>query len=54
MNKIFITLYNKEKKFYFTKYFESIKEKDKYLGRIKYVKDLILIEDSEDINFNLE
>ena len=51
MNKIFITLYNKEKKFYFSKYFESIKEKNRYLQRIKYVKELILIEDSEDINY---
>ena len=51
MKKIFITLYNKEKKFYFSKYFESIKEKDRYLQRIKYVKDLILIEDSEDIEY---
>lgn len=52
MKKIFITLYNKEKKFYFSKYFESIKEKDNYLRRIKYIKDLILIEDSEDIKYS--
>ena len=54
MNKIFLVIYNKEKKFYYTKYFESIKEKEKYLSRIKYVKDLILIEDSEDINYNID
>ena len=49
-----LVLYNKEKKFYFTKYFESKKEKDKYKRKIKYVESLLLIEDSEDINYNLE
>ncbi|MBR4003578.1 MAG: hypothetical protein IKI95_05960 [Clostridia bacterium] len=54
MNKIYLVLYNKERKFYFTKYFSSIKEKDKYLRKIKYVRTLLLIEDSEDINYNLD
>ena len=54
MKKYHLVLYNKEKKFYYTKYFESKKEKDNYKRRIKYVNDLILIEDSEDINYNIE
>lgn len=54
MNKIYLVLYNKERKFYFTKYFSSIKEKDKYLRKIKYVRSLLLIEDSEDINYNID
>lgn len=49
MNKIYLIIYNKEKRFTYTKYFNTIKEKDKYLNKIKYVKCLMIIEDSEDL-----
>ena len=54
MNKIWITLYNKETKRYFTRYFENKDEKDKYLRKMKYflLRNLILIEDSTDINYD--
>lgn len=49
MNKIYLMIYNKEKRFTYTKYFSTIKEKNKYIERIKYVKSLMIIEDSEDL-----
>lgn len=49
--KIFLVIYNREKKFQFTKYFETEFEKDKYKRRIKYVPALFIIEDSTDIYF---
>ena len=51
MNKIWVVLYNKETKRYFTRYFETINEKEKYLRKMKFFlsKNLILIEDSSDI-----
>ena len=51
MSKIWVVLYNKETKRYFTRYFETIDEKEKYLRKMKYFlsRNLILIEDSTDI-----
>ena len=49
MNKIYLIIYNKETKIYFTKYFNKVEEKEKYKRKIKYVNNLLLIEDSEDI-----
>ena len=49
--KIYLLIYNKDKRFYYFKYFEKTKEKERYKRRIKYVKSLLLIEDSEDNNF---
>lgn len=51
MNKIWVVLYNKETKRYFTRYFETKDEKEKYLRKMKYflLRNLILIEDSDDI-----
>ena len=49
MNKIYLLIYNKSGKFQFYKYFDSVKEKNVYKRKIKYVKDLLLIEDSCDI-----
>ena len=49
--KIWLVLYNTEKKYTFTKYFETEFMKDKYKRRLKYIKNLILIEDSTDIYF---
>ena len=51
MNKLFLVLYNKESKFYFTKYFENVEIMDKYIKKLWFSKRLILIEDSRDILF---
>lgn len=51
MNKIWLVLYNKDTKRYFTKYFETEFQKDKFKRKIKYIKNLMLIEDSCDIFF---
>lgn len=49
MNKIYLLIYNRKNKFQFYKYFDTIKDKDKYKRKIKWIKDLLIIEDSEDI-----
>ena len=51
MNKIWLVVYDNEKKRTWTKYFETIKEKDKFKNKIRWVKNLLLIEDSEDIKY---
>ena len=50
--KIWLVLYNIERKSTFTKYFDTEFEKDKFKRRLKYMKNLILIEDSTDIDYN--
>lgn len=47
--KIYLILYNKENKFQFIKYFDTIKEKNKFKNKIKFSKKVFIIEDSEDI-----
>lgn len=49
MNKIYLVIYSKPRKQRFFKYFDTIKEKEKYKEKIKYVKDLFIVEDSCDI-----
>ena len=49
MAKIYLLLYNKETHKQFFRYFDTIKEKDKYKRKIKYINNLLLIEDSEDL-----
>lgn len=53
--KIWVTMMNTETKRSFTKYFDTLDEKEKYLRRMKYFllqKKLILIEDSTDIIYS--
>ena len=54
MNKIWVTLMNTETKRSFTRYFDTLSDKEKYLRKMKYFlsRNLILIEDSSDINYN--
>ena len=50
--KIWLTFMNTETKRCFTRYFDSLREKEKYLRKMKYFllhDKLILIEDSTDI-----
>lgn len=49
MYKIYLLIYSKPRKQQFFKYFDSIREKEKYKRKIKYVKDLMIIEDSCDL-----
>ena len=49
--KLYLILYNKDKKFQFTKYFETEWKMDKYKRKLPYIKNLVLIEDSRDIYF---
>lgn len=51
MNRIYLLLYTRKGKYQFFKYFDTVQEKDDYKRRIKYVKDLLIIEDSSDIVF---
>ena len=52
MNRIYLRIYNTEKGFEFTKFFETLKEKENYKRRIKFIKTLFIIEDSSDIIFS--
>lgn len=52
MNKLWLVIKNKDTKIVWTKYFCTEREMDKYLERIKYVKNLMLLEDSRDIVYN--
>ena len=49
--KLYLILYNREKKFQFVKYFETEFKMDKYKRKLPYIKNLLLIEDSRDIYF---
>lgn len=51
MNKYWLVIKNKDNKNTFFKYFETVEEMDKYLKKIKFLKNLMLIEDSRDIIF---
>ena len=51
MNKIFLVLYSRKSKSRFFKYFETEYEKDKFKRKIRYSKDIFIIEDSTDIYF---
>lgn len=51
INKLYLILYNKEKRIHFVRYFETEFEMDKYKRRIPYFNNIILIEDSRDIYF---
>lgn len=48
-SKIWLTLYNKERKFTWTKYFNNEEEKRKFKNRIRFVDNVMIIEDSSDI-----
>lgn len=49
MNKLWLVIKNTDNLRTWTKYFETTREMDVYKNKIKYVKNLILIEDSRDI-----
>lgn len=47
--KLWLVLRNSETKRTWTKYFDNEKEMDNYLNKIRFIKNLMLIEDSRDI-----
>lgn len=49
MNKLWLVLRNTETHRSWTKYFNYEKEMEKFLNRIKFVKNIKLVEDSRDI-----
>ena len=52
MNKIYLYLMNIETKNTWFKYFETEFEKDKYKRKVRHIKNLLIIEDSSDMNWN--
>lgn len=52
MSKLWLVIKDCDTKRTWTKYFSSDKEMDRFLNRIRFVKNLILIEDSRDIVYN--
>lgn len=52
MNKLWLVIKNKDTKIVWTKYFFSEKEMNKYIQRVKFVKNLMILEDSRDIVYN--
>ena len=50
--KYWLVVKDTETKRTWWKYFEKETEMDKFIHRIKYVKNLLLIEDSRDIVYN--
>lgn len=49
MNKLWLVIKDCDTKRVWTKYFEKEKDMDKFINKIKWIKNLLLIEDSRDI-----
>lgn len=47
--KLWLVIKDTESKRTWWKYFDSEIDMDKYINRIKYIKNLLLVEDSRDI-----
>lgn len=52
MNKLWIVVKDTTEKKTWWKYFEKEDEMDKFINKIKYIKNLLIIEDSRDIIYN--
>lgn len=52
--KLFLVIMNKDTLKYFTRYFNTEFEMDTYKRKIKYVKNLFVIEDSRDTIYDYE
>lgn len=51
MNKIYLLLYNIETHKQFFKYFDCSYDKEKFKRKLKYSKKIMIIEDSEELNW---
>ena len=49
---VYLLLMNRETKRTWYKYFETEFEKDKYKRKVRHIKNMIIIEDSSDMNWN--
>lgn len=49
MNKLWLVVKDTNKKITWWKYFERESDMDKFINKIKWIKHLLLIEDSRDI-----
>jgi hypothetical protein len=49
MNKLWLVLKDRETKRTWTKYFEREKDMNVFIRKIKYINNLMIIEDSRDI-----
>lgn len=49
MNKLYLLIKDKETKRTWFKYFEKESQMDDYKRRLKYLKNLLIVEDSRDI-----
>lgn len=49
MNKLWLVLKNRNTKRTWTKYFEKESDMNEFINKIKWVKELFVIEDSRDI-----
>ena len=49
MNKLWVVLKDTARKATWTRYFDNEKDMDTFIRKIKYIKNLLLIEDSRDI-----
>lgn len=49
MSKLWIVVKDRDKKRVWWKYFNKESDMDKFISRIKYIKNLFIIEDSRDI-----
>ena len=52
MNKLWLVIKDCDTKRVWTKYFENELEMNKYKNKIRFVKNLLLIEDSRDIEWS--
>ena len=48
---LYLVLYDKEIKMFFTKYFHTEHDMDKFKNKLRFSKSLFVIEDSRDIYF---
>lgn len=51
MTKLWIVVKDTEEKRTWWKYFEKESDMDKFINKIRFVKNLLLIEDSRDIKY---
>lgn len=52
MSKLWIVVKDTDKKKTWWKYFEKESDMNKFISKIKYIKNLFIVEDSRDIVYN--
>lgn len=49
---IYLLIYMRDKKIQYFKYFDNIKEKEKYKKKVYHIPNLLIIEDSTELNWS--